>query len=50
MDSGLEKDSTVLLNQIRTIDKSRIVKILGRLDIYLMNKVNLAIKASLELD
>ena len=49
-DSGLEKDSTVLLNQIRTIDKQRIIKKISVLDLELMKKVNSAIKVSLELD
>jgi mRNA interferase MazF len=49
-DSALNNDSTVLLNQIRTIDKRRIIKKLGSLDIFLMNKVDLAIKVCLSLD
>jgi len=48
-ESQLDKDSTILLNQIRTIDKKRIMKKLGAVDIFLMNKVNLAIKISLDL-
>ena len=44
------KRATVLLNQIRTIDKRRIVKKLGSLDIFLMNKMDLAIKICLALD
>ncbi|MFH1376838.1 MAG: type II toxin-antitoxin system PemK/MazF family toxin [Candidatus Woesearchaeota archaeon] len=47
--SKLKKDSTVLLNQIRTIDKSRIIKKVGKLDKYMMKKVEIAIKISLEL-
>ena len=49
-DSNLDKDSTILINQIRAIDKSRIIKIVSRLDNDLMKKVNLAIKVSLDLD
>ena len=49
-DSALNQDSNVLLNQIRTIDKKRIIKKLGVLDIFVMNKVNLAIKICLSLD
>jgi len=49
-DSGLNNNSTILLNQIRTIDKRRIIRKLGSLDIFLMNKVNLAIKICLALD
>lgn len=49
-DSKLDKDSTILLNQIRTIDKSRIVKKISNLNYLIMNQVNLSIKISLELD
>ena len=49
-DSNLDKDSTILLNQIRTIDKSRIIKRISSLDFYLMGKVDLAIKVSLGLN
>mgnify|MGYP001572817862 CR=1 FL=1 len=49
-DSALNNDSTILSNQIRTIDKRRIIKKLGVLDIILMNKVDMAIKISLALD
>lgn len=45
-DSKLDRDSTVLLNQIRTIDKSRLTKKIGSLEGYLINKVNLALKIS----
>lgn len=48
-DSGLDKDSTILLNQIRTIDKSRIRKIISFFDSEIMNKVDMAIKVSLGL-
>ena len=37
-DSGLEKDSTILLNQIRTVDKRRIIKKLSTLDKYSMSR------------
>jgi len=49
-DSKLKRDSTILLNQIRTIDKSRIKKVISRLNPYLMFQVDLAIKTSLALD
>jgi len=49
-DSGLDKDSTVLLNQIKTIDKSRLIKNVGSIDFSIMNKVDLAIKISIGLD
>ena len=48
--SGLNKDSTILLNQIRTIDKRRLIKKIGSLDNYTMNKVDNAIKISLLLN
>lgn len=47
--SGLDKDSTILLNQIRVIDKSRIVKKLSRLDYESMKRVDAAIQVSLGL-
>jgi len=49
-DSGLKINSTILLNQIKTIDKSRIIKKIGRLNNDIMKRVNLAIKISLDLD
>ena len=49
-DSGLKKESTVLLNQIRTIDKSRIIRKISRLNEQIIRRVNLAIKVSLDLD
>ena len=48
-DSGLKKDSTIMLNQIRTIDKNRLIKRSGTLDNYLMNKVDKALKVSLSI-
>lgn len=48
-DSGLPEESTVLLNQIKTIDKTRIIRKLGRLNDLLMKKANLAIKISLDM-
>ena len=49
-DSQLNKDSTILLNQIKTIDKSRIIKKISKADESIMRRVNFAIKASLDLD
>jgi len=49
-ESPLDKDSTILANQIRTIDKSRIIKKLGSIDRFAMGKVDMAIKISLGLD
>ena len=49
-DSRLDKDSTIMLNQIRTIDNSRLIKKTGLVDNFTMNKVDRAIKVSLALD
>lgn len=46
---GLEKDSVILLEQIRTIDKQRLQEKLAELDERAMNKVNHALKISLGL-
>ena len=43
---GLSKDSVVLLEQIRTIDKKRLKERMGKLDDRLMNKVDSAIAVS----
>lgn len=43
---GLNKDSVVLLEQIRTIDKKRLREKIGRLDEKLMEKVNSALSIS----
>ncbi|HJX50270.1 MAG TPA: type II toxin-antitoxin system PemK/MazF family toxin [Candidatus Nanoarchaeia archaeon] len=48
-ESRLDKDSTILLNQIRTIDKTRLIKRLSSLDNFKMNQVDLAIRISLGL-
>lgn len=47
--SGLKKDSSILLNQIKTIDKSRIQKKICSLNYQTMMKIDLAIKVSLGL-
>ena len=49
-DSKLKVDSTILLNQIKTIDKRRIIKKIVSLDNFTMNKVDRAIKVSLSLN
>ena len=43
---GLSKDSVILLEQIRTIDKSRLKEKMGHLDDDVMNRVNDAITVS----
>ena len=45
-DVGLSKDSVVLLEQIRTIDKKRLKEKMGHLDELTMNEVNNAISVS----
>jgi len=49
-DSKLDRDSTILLNQIRTIDKSRLIKKISSLDNYLIRKIDLGLKISLDLN
>lgn len=43
---GLAKDSIVLLEQVRTIDKKRLKEKMGSLDISSMDKVNKALTVS----
>jgi mRNA interferase MazF len=43
---GLSRDSVVLLEQIRTLDKRRLREKMGRVDDELMNRVDLAIAVS----
>lgn len=45
-DCGLSKDSIVLLEQVRTIDKRRLREHMGRLDEAVMNQVDDAIAVS----
>ena len=45
-DVGLTKNSVVLLEQIRTIDKRRLREHMGRLDENMMNRVDTAIAVS----
>lgn len=47
--SGLAKDSIVLLEQMRTLDKRRLREHMGRLDEDSMRRVNNAIEVSLGL-
>ncbi len=44
--SGLAKDSIVLLEQIRTLDKQRLRERMGRLDEVSMNRVDRALQVS----
>ncbi len=45
-DCGLSKDSIVLLEQVRTIDKQRLKEKMGSLDTQSMSKINQAISVS----
>lgn len=47
--TGLAVDSVVLLNQIRTVDKKKLVKQLGTLSAAKMEEVNQALRISLAL-
>ena len=49
-DYGLARDSVILLEQIRTIDKRRLKEHMGHLDTITMQKVNTAISVSFGLD
>ena len=44
--AGLSKDSVILLEQVRTIDKKRLKEKMGHLDDNTMNHVNSAIQVS----
>lgn len=46
---GLDKDSVILLEQIRTIDKKRLRKYIGKISDSEMNKLNEALKVSVGL-
>ena len=46
----IERDSVILLEQLRTIDKKRLKDKVCHLDSPMMTKVNRALKVSLELD
>ena len=46
----MEKDSVILLEQLRTIDKKRMREWVCHLDGEIMTKINHALKISLELD
>lgn len=48
--SGLAKDSVVLLEQVRTIDKKRLKEKMGTVDESSMNKINNAISISFGLN
>ena len=49
-DYGLSKDSVILAEQIRTIDKRRLKEKIGHLDDSLMENINTALKISFGID
>ena len=49
-ESKLKMDSTILANQIRTIDKKRIIRKISHLDEEVMSKVDLALRISLGME
>lgn len=46
---GIVKDSVILLEQVRTIDKSRLKEKVCHLDMGVLEEINLALKVSLSL-
>jgi|SRR5690242_4230707 mRNA interferase MazF len=48
-DGGFKKDSVILCDQIRAVDKTRLVKTLGRISPATMARVDAALKISLGL-
>ena len=49
-ESGLPRDSVVLLEQIRTLDKDRLIRKMGKLFPQKMKEVNWALHKSLDLE
>lgn len=47
--TGLKKDSYILTEQIRTLDKSRLKDKIGIVDVNTLNKVKVALKISLNI-
>lgn len=45
--AGLNVDSVILLNQIRTVDKQRLIKKIGQIDQSTMDQVDMALQLSL---
>ena len=48
-EAGLDSDSIILTQQIRCIDKKRLIKKLGRIKPETIKKINFALKIALEL-
>ncbi|HMT08745.1 MAG TPA: type II toxin-antitoxin system PemK/MazF family toxin [Pyrinomonadaceae bacterium] len=49
-EAGLKQDSVVALNQIRTIDKARIIKRIGKVTSFTLKRIDVALKISVGLD
>lgn len=47
--NGLNKDSVILAEQLRTIDKKRLIQLIGKLEEFYMKKVDEALLVSLQL-
>jgi len=48
-ESGLSKDSKVKCNQIRTLDKKRLIKLLGKVPLYKLKEIENALLVHLEI-
>lgn len=48
-EAGLKDDSVIVFDQLRTIDKSRIVKKLGKVSAFTLKRADMALKISLGL-
>lgn len=48
-EAGLKQDSVVVLDQIRTIDKTRIVKKIGKVNEFTLKRTDIALKISVGL-
>ncbi len=49
-EAGLKQDSVIVLDQIRTIDKARIVKKIGKVSAFTLKRADIALKISVGLD
>lgn len=49
-EGGLRKESVIMCSQIRTVDKERFVRRIGKVPPHVVKAVNEALKISLELD
>lgn len=49
-EAGLKQDSVIVLDQIRIIDKARIVKKIGKVSAFTLKRADIALKISVGLD